>query len=114
MQKGVRKVIKPSKDLSGMINDFEMRLDELNVTTSTNVQATDYPDWLGKEVDVKEEDYWEDYKDVGGGFGEVGEIWRLADIKSYWNEEHDNDPELQQYNSFDDWWKDTRMYLERV
>lgn len=59
--------------------------------------------FLGKEVDVYREDYYEKYEDVGGGFGEPGEIYSLADMKVYWNENNQGDPSLEVFDSFDSW-----------
>ncbi len=72
------------------------------VTSSTAVQAS------SKAVSIP--DYAKDtyYKDVGGGFGENDAIYSLEDIMIMWNSECDNDPCMEEYDSFEDWWEDTR------
>lgn len=61
-----------------------------------------------EEVEINGEDYNEKYEDVGGGFGDVGEIYSLADIKRFWNEDKDDDPILAEYSDFESWWRGTR------
>lgn len=91
-----------------MLDAFENALSGKNIQSATCVNSTEYPAFLGKEVNVYSEDYNDYYKDIGGGFGEPGAIYRLADIKAYWNEDHDSDPSLEAFDSFDSWWADTR------
>lgn len=86
-----------SKGIHEMLNAFEDKLEE--VGGSTQVQAA----------------YDPEYKDVGGGFGEPGAVYKYSEIKQYWDEDHDSDPVLQEYDSFEDWWNDTREnYLQEV
>lgn len=72
------------------------------------IQATEYPAFLDNQVDVYGEDYHEKYVDVGGYFGEPGEIYSVADMKAYWNTDRDSDPVLSNYSSFESWFRDTR------
>jgi len=90
---------------SDMLNAFEDKLAELEVTSSTKVQCSD--EACDVCVEIFPEDYEEEYTDVGGGFGEVGEIITLGEAKEYWNNNHDGDPCLEYYSSFEDWWNDT-------
>lgn len=103
-----RQVVQASRSTGDMLNAFEAKLAEFGIESSTQIEATEYPAFLDGQVDVYGEDYHEKYEDVGGGFGEPGEIYSLADIKAYWNTEKDNDPVLEEYSSFDAWFRDTR------
>ena len=88
-----------------MLAAFESKLDELqysDIHSNTEVEAST------KTVAIP--DYAKDtfYKDVGGGFGgENGEVYSLEEIMQMWNSEHDNDPCMMEYDSFDDWFADT-------
>lgn len=94
-----------------MLSAFERKLAEFqdsDVYSSTEVEAST------KYVDIPY--YAKDtfYKDVGGGFGgDNGEVYSLEEIMEMWNSEHDNDPCMQEYGSFDDWFYDTETnYLQ--
>lgn len=91
-----------------MLDAFENALSGKDIQSATCVNSTEYPAFLGKEVDVYGEDYNDRYQDVGGAFGKPGEVYRLADIKAYWNEENQNDPSLSVFDSFDSWWRETK------
>lgn len=72
-----------------------------------------------RNVEIYTKDYNEKYKDCAGGFGgdatAAGEIYTLAEIKDYWNENNVVDPILEDYPDFDSWWRDTlNMYLDEV
>lgn len=55
------------------------------------------------------------YIDVHGGFGEPGEKITFKDIKKYWDDNFDTDPCLQEYDSFEDWFKETKQnYLTDI
>lgn len=55
------------------------------------------------------------YKDCGSGLCEPGEICSDADLRKYWDENKDSDYCLMQYDSYDDWARDTKEnYLEPV
>ena len=72
--------------------------DEVLTSTDINVQPGD------EEIT---------YLDTDGMFGEPGEI-SLAEIKEYWSREHEYDPSLSYYDSFDEWFNDTRQWLSSV
>ena len=97
-----RKRFMPVSAASGSIHDmlgaFEDKLDE--VGGSTNIQAS----------------YDPVFRDVDGAFGEPGATITFSEIRSYWNAEHNTDPVLEEYDSFNAWWADTqRNYtLEEV
>lgn len=69
-----------------------------------------------QKVPIYLEDEDELYRDVDRGFGGNGnEIYSLADLKSYWNRECNNDPILMEYSNFDSWCRDTiETYMEGV
>lgn len=55
------------------------------------------------------------YIDTHGGFGEPGEKITFKDIKKYWDNNFDTDPCLQEYDSFEDWFKETKQnYLTDI
>lgn len=55
------------------------------------------------------------YIDLHGGFGEPGEKITFAEIKKYWDDNFDTDPCLQEYGSFEDWFKETKQnYLTDI
>lgn len=101
-----------------MIDAFEDKLSEMKVETKTQVESSE--DILARSlaersVEIFEDDYDEEYKDVGGGFGDPDNVYSLAEIKDYWNRENVYDPILEEYKSYDEWWNDTRNnFLEAV
>ena len=96
-----------------MIDAFESRIAELSVRSKTDVTCSDESET--RKVDIYEYDYDVDYKDVGGGFGEPGAVYSLAEIKEFWNNENTNDPILSDYPTYDSWFKDTSdNFLEEV
>jgi len=61
-----------------------------------------------RKVEITEDDKDVVYQDEGGGFGGTGnEILTLAEIKTYWNENNEDDPVLAEYDSFNEWFGDT-------
>lgn len=55
------------------------------------------------------------YIDAHGGFGEPGEKITFTEIKKYWDDNSDTDPILQDYDSFEDWFKETKQnYLTEI
>ena len=55
------------------------------------------------------------YIDAHGGFGEPGEKITFTEIKKYWDDNSDTDPILQDYDSFEDWFKETEQnYLTEI
>ncbi len=126
-----RKVIKASKSTTDMLEAFEAKLAEFGVEASiqagcdsdiescSDIESSwkdpEMTEIFGNEraVEIYESDYDVKYQDVGGGFDEPGSILTLAEIKEYWNNNNMGDPSLESYNSFEDWWNDTRSnYLE--
>lgn len=62
-----------------------------------------------KEVEIPENADTIKFKDVGGGFGGNGtEVLSLKDVMEYWNKEHNSDPTLMEYDSFEEWWAPTK------
>lgn len=94
-----------------MINVFEDKLNEFGVESKTSVCSSDEVlarSLAERAVQIFDEDYDEEFKDVGGGFGDPDNIYTLAEIKDYWNRENVYDPILEEYSSYNDWWNDTR------
>lgn len=78
------------------------------VTSATEVEASVKP------VVIPNSAKNEYYQDIGGVFGEADEIYSLEDIMIIWNSECNSDPTMMQYESFNDWWRDTRQWVTRV
>lgn len=86
-----------------MLDAFEGKLQEL--TGCDNIEGgTDVTD---KTVAINDNDYHVMYKDEGGGFGLPGAIYSFGEFKEMWNAGYDDDYVMQEYDSFDDWWKVT-------
>lgn len=101
--------IKRSTSIDGMLDAFNRRIFELggDIESSTSVNAS-------KAVEIYEDDDWDEYEDVDGGFGEPGAHLTMRDIKEYWNNEYDGDPCLMEYDSFEPWWRDTHQFMRRI
>lgn len=54
------------------------------------------------------------YKDTDGIMGERGATWTDAQLKQYWDDNHDSDPVMNEYDSFDSWFKETANWLTPV
>ena len=64
-------------------------------------------------VPIEDYDYDVYFSDKGSGLSD--DTISLGAIKEYWNENKDSDPVLIDYNSFEDWFKDTKdSYLENL
>lgn len=122
--------IKASHSTAEMLDAFEDKLAEFGIESSTKVcsdEETEYdiescdaimsstgdPEMdkimsKEREVEIYDEDYRDFYTDSAGGFGVDGVNYSLADMKNYWNQNSLGDPSLAYYNSFEDWWNDTR------
>ena len=83
-----------------MLNDGNL------VYASSVTSSTETDDYLSVIVNPGDEEIT--YRDSSGGFDD---IVSLADIKHYWNNNHENDPSLAQYDSFESWFADTRQWL---
>lgn len=64
-----------------------------------------------KEVLVTTADRHLNYLDEQGVLTSPGAVISLGAIKRYWNKEHDNDPSLEGFDTFDDWFNETVKYL---
>lgn len=115
-----KKLVKASKSVDEMLIAFEQKLSEFGVESSTRVECSTGDSEMDqimeneRAVEIFETDYDRHYEDVDGGFGLVGEIYSLADIKEYWNESNIGDPVLESYTSFEKWWNDTRSWMREV
>ena len=110
-----KKAITASKVVSTdeMLAAFEAKLDEMKVNSSKKVTCSD--DTSFREVSIDADDYDECYIDEASAFGpEIGAIYSLGEIKEYLNENSEDEPILDEYASFDDWFEDTyKNYLSR-
>lgn len=51
------------------------------------------------------------YIDTDGVFNEPGSKISYDEIRDYWDNNYGSDPSLQEYSSFEDWWRDTKEWL---
>ena len=98
---------------SDMLNAFEAKLAEMSVDSCSDIKGSE--DLHSEEVPIEEADYHDMWQDVGGGFGDPGEFYSLADIKGYWNDQREYDPCVNIYNTFEAWWEDTKHnYMKKA
>lgn len=76
------------------------------VTSATKIEASD------KSVVIPASAKTQYYQDIGGGFGDTDEVYSLEDLMIIWNSECNSDPTMSQYESFDDWWQDTKQWMK--
>lgn len=80
-----------------LINALEDRYKELTMTASSDINASN---------DVEER-----FVDTDGFFGVPGKEISWSEITEYWNNNHEDDPILAKYPTFDAWWSDTSTFL---
>ena len=80
--------------------------DSDKVTSATKIEASD------KSVVIPPSAKTKYYQDIGGGFGDTDEVYSLEDLMIIWNSECNSDPTMSQYESFDDWWQDTKQWMK--
>ncbi len=99
---------------ASMLEAFEAKLDELSFNSSTDIEAASDP----RRVIIDDDDYDTYYSDPQGEFGVTdgagGEEYSFAEIKDYWNRHKDDDPVLEEYDSFDSWWNDTKDSMDQI
>lgn len=77
------------------------------------VGATINDDIDDKSVVIPEYAKTRFYADAQGAFGgDEKDVYSLEDIMIMWNSEHNNDPSMSVYDSFDEWWSDTEKWLK--
>lgn len=54
------------------------------------------------------------YIDQGGVLGEPGERYTYDELEEMYLNDHDNDPVMERYDSFDHWFNDTKQFLSVV
>lgn len=55
------------------------------------------------------------FRDINGGLGLVDEIYTFQELKDIWDEDHNFDPSMEEYDSFEEWVNDTIMnYMKPV
>lgn len=59
-------------------------------------------------------DLTQQFQDPQGMFGEPGSIVTAQELKDYWDEEHEWDPSLQEFDNFEDWYKETVEWLKPI
>lgn len=90
------------------IEDVESAEDVVGATI--NYDSTD-----DKSVVIPKSAKTKFYADSQGGFGgDENDVYSLEDIMIIWNSEHNNDPSMSVYDSFNEWWEDTRSFMKRV
>lgn len=80
-----------------LINALENRYKELTMTASSDINASN--------------DIGERFVDTDGFFGVPGKEISWNEITEYWNNNHEDDPILAKYPTFDAWWSDTSTFL---
>lgn len=83
-----------------LINALEERCNELRMTASSDINASD-------EIEER-------FVDTDGFFGAPGREISLSEIKDYWNNNCEDDPILSNYPDFDAWWSDTSTFLTPI
>lgn len=97
-KKTFRPVCASSGSIHDLIDVIQTKID--NIGGSTKIQASDYDPV---------------FRDPNGVFGLApDETITYSEIEEYWDENHDDDPSLEQYTSFQEWWNDTSEWLEEV
>ena len=76
------------------------------VTSATKIEASD------KSVVIPASAKTQYYQDIGGGFGDTDAVYSLEDLMIIWNSECNSDPTMSQYESFNDWWQDTKQWMK--
>ena len=88
-----------SDNTEQMLDAFQNRIEQLggdvNVTSSTSIACTTYVDEQGV-------------------LGEVGATYTDHDLMEIWESEHEGDPSMMEYDSYDDWYDDTIQWLKEV
>lgn len=60
---------------------------------------------------LKEEDIDMPFIDEQGMIRNPGQIVTIQDFRSYWNKNRYTDPVLSQYDTFNDWWQDSKQWF---
>lgn len=73
---------------------------------------------LNENIDESLNETYEDedmFEDPQGILGVPGDEYTFSEIEMIYDwGKRDDDPSMQGYTSFEDWWKDTRGYLNRI
>lgn len=78
------------------------------VGATTNYDSSDY-----KSVIIPEYAKTEFYADSQGAFGGTeNDVYSLEDIMIMWNSDHSNDPSMSIYDTFEEWWEDTKRWMK--
>lgn len=93
------------------LNKIELKLNHVQDRMDDVVSATDVVS--DKTVQVTPGDEEILYKDDQCMLGDV-EVVSLADIKNIWNNLYDSDECMAEFDSFDDWWAATKLYMHEV
>lgn len=81
-----------------------------DVTSATIIEGSTDDD---KSVVIPESAKTEYYADAQGTFGgDENDIYSLEDLMIMWNSEHNNDPSMMEYDTFEDWWEDTKRWMK--
>ena len=97
-------------------DSLEVEIPDVNDIGSTT--RFDREKDLNDENDSPEiinEFYDQEYIDNGSGFVNKGDRVKYSDFKKYWDNNHNSDPSLSNYKSFNAWFSDTEdNYLEPI
>lgn len=108
--------IKRSTSVDNMLDAFNQRIAELEAADVSSASSLDEGADItaSRTVSIYEDDDWDEYEDLDGGFGDPGAHYTMRNIKEYWNESNESDPSLAAYDDFESWWRDTHDYLKRI
>ena len=116
---GDKEVYNPDNTEPDWEGDDRLQADEWFDSYDTDYEDDldwDDEDGLDNPYDesLTESNRGQSFVDASGVMGNVGETWTVADLRNYWEEEKDYDPELQDYDSFDSWVIDTIDLMEPI
>lgn len=81
-------------------NDYIFELNNKSLTESSERKIAQIPRWA----------YDKFYTDPQGMFGEP-DRYSVGEIMEIWNDNCDSDPSMQEFDSFDAWWNETKKFM---
>ena len=114
VEKIITDINKPELALFGVVDltDFEIINESKSIKEGLFGKKKNNKSSKNEDTEMNED---KTYIDAHGGFGEPGEKITFTEIKKYWDDNSDTDPILQDYDSFEDWFKETKQnYLTEI
>ena len=97
------------------ITDEEESNDVEDVESAEDVVGAtiNYDSEDDKSVVIPEYAKTEYYSDAEGSFGgDANDVYSLEDLMIMWNSDHNSDPSMSVYDTFEDWWEDTKRWMK--